>query len=675
MKLLEMGVAQAKAWYAAQSLGADSEAERKRAMQTLRELGAASLPSLHAALRRTGAPRVQYNAAVVLHWLGDALGLSFLVDNLKWQMPSEPALVRDLEAAFILIGSPDATDALMRAWKQLLVMKENQRVRKSICRIWGALKDTRTLAVLAETALEHEKLFEDTVPKFGEDALDMLAHMLHDPLIAKRSLAVRTARHIFSTRVDSLLFPLLRDPHHSVRALVVSALEGLVSQQLTTPAAIYAETLNALEAGYSTPQSVAILIYYTQNRNILLPYDALLRLVLRWDSRQEPSGDTLEAVLAALPALANMPLYSTGARCELQAHFCAILSRRPEPALIVGIVRAIIVRGPETEVSNAHTRRTLIALMPHTDANVRREVASALQSLDRPVGKQLMLLLETAWPQPKLRDKVHALLRGNADATHVANQAMQWFTRFSKDTVDRWNANVSGRGNAPLPETDPRCPELLRVLLNNALDALEEVADSEQTAEMQNLAVACIRALVQLGVPVGQSAHSEIVRALMNAALPVKMTPYDARGNKEPRVGDGSDEVRLAAGQALLAMYGPDSFPLFVEAVHAPLPAARLTGIGFLGVLGDVRALPLLQSLAAGKEPLLAPAASAAIARIRQHNPETMTLLRASEQSDSRPETLLRPASGNNAATPPDVLLRPAQHPAQTSKPSAQSQP
>ena len=56
MRLLESGLAQAKAWYAAQALSSDSEAERKRAMQTLRELGAASLPSLHATIRRTGAP-------------------------------------------------------------------------------------------------------------------------------------------------------------------------------------------------------------------------------------------------------------------------------------------------------------------------------------------------------------------------------------------------------------------------------------------------------------------------------------------------------------------------------------------------------------------------------------------------------------------------------------------
>ena len=657
MNLLETTLAQAKAWYAAQSLGADSEAERTKAMQTLRDLGAASLPSLHAAIRRTGAPRAQFSAAVVLHWLGDPMGMSNLIDSLKWQLPSTPALARDLEAAFIQIGSPDAPDALMRVWKQLLPAKDNLRVRKSICRIWGMLKDPRTLALLAETALEHEPLFEETVPKFGEDALDMLARMLQDPLIAKRSLAVRTGRHIFSSRIAPLLFPLLRDTNPGVRALVPSVLEGLASQGLTTLAAIYAETLHALEAGFSTPQAIGILL-----RHAPLPYDSLLRLVLRWDGRQEGSGDTLEAVLTALPALATMPLYSMGARCELQTHFCVILSRHPEPALIAGVARALAMRGRETEITDAQTRKTLTLLLPHPDAEVRREVADALLSLGSPVGKHLLLLLESAWPQPNLRDKFHALLRGNSDATQVASQAMQWFTRLSKDAVERWGAGSSGSALS-VPEMDVRCPELLQQLLDNALDALEEVSSSEQIETMRDLAVACIRALSRLDIPTAQSARNQIVRALMGAALPMKLKPYDMQG-KEQRVTNGGDEVRLAAGQALLAMYGPDSFPLFAEAIHAPQLAARVTGIVFLGELGDVRALPLLQVLAANNDLLVSPPATAAIARIRQHNPETMTLLRASTQSDARPETLLRPAPGNNAATPPDVLLRPADRPA-----------
>ena len=658
MGLLESGVAQAKAWYATQSLITGSEAERRRAMQTLRELGAASLPSLHAAIRRVGAPRAQFRAAVVLHSLGDPAGLSVLIDNLKWQMPSEPGVIRDLEAAFIQIGVPDASDALMRAWKQQF-LRDNASIRESICRVWAELKDPRALTVLADTALEHEKLFEATVPKFGEVALDMLAQMLHDPLVAKRSLAVRAARHIFSSRVAPLLFPLLRDPHHSVRAIVPAALEGLASQQLTTPAAIYTEALNALEAGYSVPQSVAILTRYTP-----APYDALLRLVLRWDGQQETSGDTLDAVLTALPALAAMPLYSSGARCELQAHFCAVLARRPEPALMVGVVRAIATRGRENEVSDAHTRRTLISLLPRPEAEVRQEAAHALLFLDDPVGKQMLQSLEAAWPQPNLRDKFHALLRGNSDPTQVANQAMQWFTRVSKDTMERWNAGTSGKTDAHAPETDPRCPDLLRQLLDNALSALEEVAASDQIEQTRDLAVACVRALVRPGVPAAIAAHEQIIRALWCALPAYKLMPRQAQSYQEARMGDGGNEIRLAAGEALMAMYGQESFPLFVAAVHAPSPSVQLNGIVFLGELGDVRALPLLQSLAANRDTLLSPTANAAIARIRQNNPETMTLLRASVQSDSRPETLLRPASGNHSATSGDALLRPAERPA-----------
>ena len=440
----------------------------------------------------------------------------------------------------------------------------------------------------------------------------------------------------------------------------------MARQKAVSPAEIYTATLNALEDGYSTSQAIALLC-----KRDPLPYDALLRLVLRWDSQQEATGDTLDAVLAALPPLANMPLYSMGARCELQAHFCAVLARRPEPALIVGLARALATRGRETEVSDAQTRMTLTALLPHPDAEVRQEVANALQFLGSPLGKSMLQLLEAAWPQPKLRDKFHALLRGGTDATNVANQAMQWFTRVSKDAVDRWNAEVSGSSDTPAPASDPRCVELLRQLLNNALDALAKVADSDQTEQMRELAIACIRALVRLGAPAAQTAHSQIIRALYCVMPPLKLTSREAQKYKGSRIVDDSDDVRLAAGQALLAMYGPESFPLFVEALDAPQISVRVTGIALLGELGDVRALPLLQALAANNDLLVSPPANAAIARIRQQNPETMTLLRASSPGDARPETLLRPALGNTNATPPDILLRPAERPAPPSQPSS----
>ncbi len=661
MRLLESGLAQAKAWYAAQALSSDSEAERKRAMQTLRELGAASLPSLHATIRRTGAPRAQFSAAVVLHWLGNPLGISVLLDGLKWQLPSEPQLARDLEACFIQIGSPDAPAALIPVWKQLLTTKDNKRVRKTICRVWAACKDPRVLTVLADTALEHAELFEETVPKFGEAALDMLAQMLLDPLPAKRSLAVRTARHIPSPDTTMLLFPLLRDPDHSVRALIPHTLVGL-GRQYTGNLDIYTPMLNALEAGYSTPQAIAILL----NR-FPLPYDALLRLVLRWNGQQESSGDTLEAVLTALPALGNMPLYSMGARSELQQQLCGVLARRPEPALIVGIARILAMHGRGPEYTGAQTRTVLLSLLPHPDAEVRIQMGHTLAVFEDQVGKQMQQLVEAAWPQPNLRGKFQSLLRGGSDATQVANQAMQWFTKFSKDTMERWNAPHSGNGDSPVPVHDPRCPDLIRQLLDNSLSALHAGA-GDQAETTRDLAIACIRALVRMDAPIARTARSQFVRALLSATLPVKLAPANAYGHGEPQLQDGSDDVRLAAGQALLSLYGADSFPLFVEAIHAPQLAVRLTGIAFLGELGEVRGLSLLQALAAQNDLLVSPAASAAIARIRQRNPETMTLLRASTLSDGRPETLLRPALGNIAPTPPDLLLRPAEHPAPSSQ-------
>jgi HEAT repeat protein len=684
MSFLETAFAQVRAWNASAALASENDSDRKRAMHTLRDLGPASLPALHAAARRAGAPRAQFAAAVVLHWLGDTGGLPILTDALCWQLPSAPDLARDLEAGFIAVGAPDAVDALMRAWRQVSPTKDkkdSRRVLKTICRVWAKLGDPRPLTLLVAAADQMPDLFEEIVPTFRDKALPYLQPLCIDPLATRRSVAVRTLRHIEGNAAIDLLVPLLRDSDPGIRALTAQALDKMERRDYAQPSPAYAEILRALRDGYSTPQAVEILARHQP------PYDDLLHLVLRWKQAPDsPENDTLDAVLAALPVLARLPLTTPQARMELHLHLCSVLERRPEPKLMAAVASALTLRGRCGEPADEHIRRTLFVLLPHPDAEVRMETALALAALGDPVGRQLLQTLETAWPQGNWRDKLQLLLRDGTDASQVANAAVQWFTRVSKETVGRWGGNPVTRAPEPPSRLDSRLPELLRRMLANALSALVQTSTADQADIAPDLCVACIRALVPLDPQAARSAHPELVLAL-HLYRPGAARAYaaNANGASGVRLHDLAEGVRLAAGQALIALYGGDSFPLFLQCLYAAPVAIRVTAIDFLGELADIRALPHLQTLAAQPDPVLSAAAGEAMTRIRHLHPETMMLLRASSPGDARPDTLLRPVLGNTDPGSADLLLRATEaprvsksshvsHVSQASPPSARRQ-
>ncbi len=686
MGLLDSTLKQARAWNAAGGLASENEPDRRHAMQTLRELGVASLPALRAALRRTGAPRAQFGAAVVLHWLGDPAGMPILLDALRWQIAGTPEIARDLEAAFVAIGPPDAVDALMRAWQQILpprtyaapihnsVLKENKRALATVCRAWAKMGDPRPLALLADAAEQIPELFEEHVPRFHAHALPYLAPLTQDALAVRRSLAVRTLRHIAGEPTGILLLPLLRDPDPAIRALTTVALDKMRRQGHVSHDLAQSGILRAVHSGFSTPQAVEVLAAQRSPQ----AQEALLQLVLRWP---HPSGgDTLDAVLASLPTLHQMPLVTPSARAERCTQLCELLDRCEEPALLAGVARALARQGSGGRHSDAYVRTHLLPLLAHLDANTRAEAANALAVFEDPLGKSLLAALQTAWPPVHWRDKLQNLLRSVPDASQTANEvankvytevavkvaseAAQWFSRVSKGAVERREASAS----APPPGTpnlsDARLSGTLRVLLSNALDEAVSPSPSGQTETTLELCVACIRALTRMGTDAARSAHTELVRALhLCPSGQARASARVASVPDEVRLRDQAEGLRVAAGQALVTLYGAASFPLFLECLYATPTVVRATGIEFLGELADVRALPPLQTASGASDPLLQACLQTAIARIRSQNPETMTLLRASAPFDAQPHTLLRAASGNTGAESADILLRPLDKP------------
>ena len=681
MGLLDTTLARARAWNAAASLASDSDSDRRHAMQTLRDLGPASLPALRAALRRSGAPRAQFAAAVVLHWLSDPSGMPVLLDALRWQIATTPQIARDLEAAFVAIGPPDGVDALMRVWQQTLpvkstrktISKENRSVLTTICRAWVQMGDPRPLALLAQAAEQTPELFEDAVPRFHAHALPHLAPLTRDAQPARRSLAVRTLRHIAGEPSGMLMIPLLRDPDPAIRALTALALDKMRRQGHLPLALTQSAILQAVQAGFSTPQAVEVLIAQRTPH----AQEALLQLVLRWP--QPETHDTLEAVLAALPALNQLPFVTPTARGERMTLLCGLLTRCDEPRLLAALACTLVQHGSGGRQADATARKCLLPLLAHLDADTRSQAANALAALDDPLGKALVNALESAWPPVHWRDRLQNLLRGSADsvnadtdaakvanqvANQVANEAVQWFGRVSRGTVERLSGTGPARVSDTMAAADARLPQSLRLLLANALTQAARPSPSDQSETGLDLCVACIRAIARLQGDTARLAHAEFVRALH--LCPVGQAGAFTRSAPHAdavRLRDQAEGVRLAAGHALLALYGPDSFPLFLECLYVAPISVRAMGIAFLGELADVRALPHLQQASSQNDPLLAVCLSDAIARIRDRNPETMTLLRASAPADARPHTLLRPASGNTQPPSADILLRPMDKP------------
>jgi HEAT repeat protein len=640
-------------WHAYSRLNSPEDAERVQAMETLRAAGNASLPCLRLAISRADRPRVKFAGAVVLHRLSEPAGMETLIEAMRYRLATAPALAPELEAAFIAVGSPDAVNALRVLWNQIPEWGDHRTALASICRIWARLRDPRVLDDLSVRAPRIPDLFEQTVPAFGEMAVLHLERMVREPDPARRILAIRALHHIVSGRSFAVLVPLLRDSDAQVRAAVPAALEATGGAHAAGRA-----ITEALQAGYSTREAVETIV-----RIGPVPYETLLAMVNRWDPQSiAVPGDTGAAVLAALPVLARAA--SVWPNGQLIPPLCALLERRPGPAMLAAIARVLSLRGQTGDTTtDATARDALRALLTHADADVRTDAASALVRFSDPSGRQMCQFIEECRPQGRWFTKLQTLLKGGADTGQMATQAMQgltqWVSRVSKETVERLNPGGTASSAAWGVPRDPRLPELLRQLLGNTLDALQQNATPEATEEMLTACVAVVRALARVGAPQALCARNELLRALCLVKRGIVYEtggPADFRKSSLREIGV---VVRTAAAETLLELYGTDSFPLFLEALYAPLPEAHSTAIVALGRLGDARALPHLQPLVANAAHALSPVATEAVAAIRRTNPELMTLLRASSALDNRPETLLRPASGNPNDAAPDLLLRP----------------
>lgn len=656
-ELWDSVVLHTRIWQASRLLGSTYDPERMQAIQTLIQAGPAAIPCLRVHLLRERTPRAQFAAAVALHRLDRPEGLETLQNALRSMVDTPPDNVRSLlQEAFLTIGSPAATSALLSAWSELREWEPGAPIPpdscvrvQTICQVWAQLQDPTVLDALLAYSTRIPHLFPPTVAAFGQMAVRKLREAAQSSIPLQRLLIVRALARIPGEASFQTLTPLLRDMDPEVRAETCRALI-----QVGAPAANGEAITRALQAGYSTEAAVRLL---AATGHPLL-FHTLLQLIERAGSLSYSTNDTPAAVQVALDLLIQAP-WSPDTLLRI---VCALLEKPlPREVQLAGIAHlgALQAYCPGQE---ARAQAVLWDLLAAPASEVRNRAAQALLAWGEPNAKRFLDLLTECRPQGSFLEKLTTLLRGGPDASQAATQAFQqvqqWVTHLSREAVVRLSSPAPDREPPrTAPRHDPRTPALLRRLLAGALRHLHAVQTLEETEEALALSITAMRALRRLGAPDALPAQPELLHALLlQKPLMTTTLSYGAYVTAAREVGE---PVREEAALALIEFLGAESFGLFLQALQSPHTEVQGTAILALGRLADARAVPYLQPIAADPDNPLAPHAVQALATIRQHNPEMMTLLRGSSLQDTQPETLLRPLPYARPDTAPELLLRP----------------
>jgi hypothetical protein len=193
-------------------------------------------------------------------------------------------------------------------------------------------------------------------------------------------------------------------------------------------------------------------------------------------------------------------------------------------------------------------------------------------------------------------------------------------------------------------------------MLGSVIRKRESTYKSDDLDGQVTLIALLLRALAQLGPPAAKEAWHEIITVLH--------LPSQAFANGPAmQTKRLSEHPGAAAAETLMALYGPDSFGLFLAAIYSPHAAVARTGVTALGMLGDSRSISHLAWIAASDGHPCSEMAAQAIAQIKRTNPEMMSLLRGSAPLAHDTGTLLRAASGGSSDRSADRLLRPVTEP------------
>lgn len=210
-------------------------------------------------------------------------------------------------------------------------------------------------------------------------------------------------------------------------------------------------------------------------------------------------------------------------------------------------------------------------------------------------------------------------------------------------------------------------PERIRGVLEFALDRIERQPTGRYCWSL-SLAVYALYALKSLQAHVPDALWQ---RALMaqtptlfedlrecRAILPA-ITTEEAFSTPRTTWGVGRTvaAVRVMAIDALLTLDRPRALGLLAAALQSDMPQVQLTAIYGLRRLRDPRAAVLLQPIAADRRHALARDARRAIEAFGTKQPDSITLVRASQPDFIPPEELLRPASASTEDAP-ETLLR-----------------
>ncbi len=639
MNLLDLANQQAVIVSSYAAFGSRDEMERYRAMSAMRECGPAANWMLQIAIRQSGQPRVQFAAAIVMHWLGDRQGLSTLIEALKWRLPAEQPIAPSIESAFITIGSPDSITALMAVWKTLPDWGDHEAIRASIYRVCAALRNPIVLPALASSALLSPAMFERHIPMFGELAIPILRQMIQAPDMRIRMLAIQTLRHIPSQSAFCTLAPLLVDSECTVRALVPGALEKTGNRIAAT-----VEIASVVRRGFPSLEALDFLIK-TRPDDLC---EILTALFENWLPERGAEND-LEIVLLALPVLitasADIP--------RVQAALCKLLKEQKDSKVSLALVDAVDVLNRRSRQQAPDVAQCLNEQLNVPSAAVRARAAAALMRLGDSFPTRIIELLDECRPQGSFVSQLQVILRGGQDAGEAATQAVQnvskWLARITTDAAESGGGdNPRKTDTSPILE-DPRTVPLLCHMLAAVAQLRNTEISVEDVQEKAAFITLILRAMSRIGKPDAIRAWSEIV-----AVIHLPSIAFAVQG-RSPETKCYENAVG-AAIETLITLYGSESFGLFLETLYSPRLEVARTGITALEMLGDSRGLPALRAIANNERHPCCTLAAQAIAHIRRTNPEMMSLLRGSTSQGSDPSILLRAARGTTEGDSSSLL-------------------
>ncbi|MDE2125912.1 MAG: HEAT repeat domain-containing protein [Armatimonadetes bacterium] len=635
--------------------------------------GRAALPQVMIARRCGIAPRAQFAAAAAAIRLGSEDD-SLLLDRLTRHNHHWSTFVGPLRDALIASGSEHMMQPLIEAWSQATAkpfVRNSEPddalglspTRSVIAAVWRNWRDPAAIPAITATCLESPAAFLNLMPLFGAEAVSALAQMAESGSSEVRLMAARSLASVSHPDTRQVLGRLLYDEEQAVRDLAADGLAVTLGTAAAAPAILdalaagYASCHGARVASASAPSGWQEIVrgyllnladsssdghrYRLDVEQLVLP--ASLAAAIGVERTSDPAGPAL----TWLDALAASP-----GSAEMAAKLAAQLTRGDTLGGIrIGAINKVAALAAASRMPRDEAINALRCAACAVDGGVRDAASTALSSLGDRLGEQFAFCIAEVVVRQSPVAVAKALAVGEPDAGVRAARALR-----------KWGSVMRAALRNERIESSPALPvsrdmePMLRLGLNCASTCLL-TAPVAGLGPVSAYGAACCNLLSDRRLEISPETETTLVAALRVVRFGVEYGSEETAGQRKSVAIDFGEPIRFAAANTIAARRLPAAFDALCDIANSYAPGLPAAGIAGLVTLGDMRALPVLERIAAagGAD---AKRARDAAAAIRGMNTDAAVLLRPSGGSVTPSHELVRPA-GHSADSDPVQLLRP----------------